>query len=183
MTDIVPKTIAAGVTFSTSAWRAEFTGNAWAMVLLLRGPAAIDLPAERDDSRHVWDVAAADTAEWAPGVYAYTIRATDGDVVREVCSGSVRITPNLAAASAGFDGRSESRKALDAIDAVLGKRATIDQRSYRIRSGDSERELERMSVDELLALRTHFVRVCRDEKGKRGPLFGRQVKVVMGKGG
>ncbi len=163
MTEIIPKTIAAGVNFSASAWRNEYSGGEWAMILLLRGPSVIDVPATRDGSRHVWDVPALDTSAWAPGLYSYTIRATDGDAVHEVESRSVRITPDIAAATAGYDGRSENRKALDAIQAVLAKRATMDQRRYRIRSGDGERELERMSVDELLKLQAHFQQKVNDE--------------------
>ncbi len=179
MPDIVPKIIAAGVNFSASAWRTEFSGAAWSLVLMLRGPASIDLTADRVEARHVWDVPAVETAGWAPGVYAYQVRATndDGDAVI-VESGMRTIAVDFAAMPAGTEVRSPNRIALDAIEAVIAKRATVDQRSYRIRSGDSERELERMSIDELLKLRGHYRQLVNEETpGGRSRFF--DIPVVM----
>lgn len=178
MTDIIPKIIAAGVNFSASGYRSEFSGLDWTFVLLLRGPSAITVDAARDGVRHVWDIPAATTKDWAPGEYAYSIRATnEGDVV-EVESGRLRIKPDMATAGAGFDGRTENRKALDAIDAVIANRATVDQASYRI----NNRELVRTSIADLLKLRTHFFdQVQREEAKARGKsVWGRQVKFVAG---
>ena len=179
MTDIVPKNIAAGVNFTASAWRAEFSGTDWSLVLILRGPASIDLTADRDGARHVWDIVAADTAAWAPGTYAYQVRATsdDGDAVI-VESGMRTIAADFAALAPGAEVRTPNRIALDAIEAVIAKRATVDQRSYRIRSGDSERELERMSVEELLKLRGHYRQLVREETpGARSGFY--DIKVAM----
>lgn len=178
MTEIVPKTIAAGVNFSASAWRSEYSGAEWSLILLLRGPAVIDLHADRDGARHVWDVVGTQTAEWKPGEYAYAVRASNGSDVIDIETGRLRIRPDLAAAVEGYDGRSEYRKALDAIEAVLAKRATLDQDRYRI----NNRELYRTSPAELIRLRAHYVELVRREemKAKGGRLFGRQVKFVMG---
>ena len=179
MTGIVPKKIISGVNFSASLWRAEFSGADWSATIILRGPAAIDLAGARSGSRHVWDVPAADSAEWAPGDYAFAVRVTNGDAVHEVESGRVRIAPNLAAAPVGFDGRSENRIALDAINAVLSKRATLDQERYRI----NNRELYRTSIADLLKLRAHYIELCRAESAEAAggrKLFGRQVKIRMG---
>lgn len=179
MTGIVPKKISAGVNFSASMWRTEFSGATWSATIILRGPAAIDLPATRDGSRHVWDVSAATTAGWLPGAYNFAVRVTDGVDVLEAAIGHTTITPNLAAAPAGYDGRSESRVALDAINAVLAKRATLDQQRYRI----NNRELYRESVSELLRLRAHYVELCRTEDAQAAggrKLFGKQVKIRMG---
>lgn len=147
------------------------------MTLLMRGPQVQDLPSERDGARHVWDVAGSDTAAWQAGEYAYTIRATDGTNVHEVESGRVRITPDLAAAPAGYDGRSQNRIALDAIEAVIAQRATVDQERYRI----NNRELYRTPIGDLIKLRAHYVALlAREESSRTGrSLFGRQVKIVM----
>lgn len=147
------------------------------MTLMLRGPQAIDLQANRDGARHVWSVPADVTSAWQPGEYAYAIRARSGANAYDVESGRVRIMPDLAAAPVGYDGRSPNRIALDAIEAVLAKRATMDQERYRI----NNRELYRTPIADLIKLRAHYARlVAQEEAAARGrPLFGRQVKVVM----
>lgn len=147
------------------------------MTLMLRGAQVHDLQSERDGARHVWSVPASDTGAWTAGDYAYTIRATDGTNVHEVESGRVRITPDLATAEAGFDGRSANRIALEAIEAVIAKRASLDQERYRI----NNRELYRTPVADLIKLRAHYVAlVSKEEASRKGrSLFGRQVKVVM----
>jgi len=178
VTEIVPKTIAAGINFSANAWRPEFSGADWSLTLLLRGPSVIDLQATRDGARHVWDVPATDTSTWKPGDYVFEVRATNGADVVIVSEGRVRVRPDLAKAGEGYDGRSEARKALDAIEAVIAKRATLDQERYRI----NNRELYRTPVEQLLRLRSHYVELVRreDAKANGGKLFGRQVKFVMG---
>src|SRR5690606_10716299 len=101
----------------------------------------------------------------------------DGANVYAVESGRVRITPDLAQAAAGFDGRSQNRIALDAIDAVLARRATLDQERYRI----NNRELYRTPIEDLIRLRSYYATlVAREEATRKGVSpFGRQVKVVM----
>lgn len=177
MHGILPSTIGAGVNFSACAWRAQFSGADWALTLLLRGPAVIDLTANRDGARHVWDIAGGLTKDWTPGEYAYAIRATNGEDIVEVESGRVRIVPDLAAMPAGDDGRSPNRIALDAIEAVIAKRATQGQERYRI----NNRELYRTPIVDLLKLRAHYLeRVAREQAQAQGrALFGQQVKVVM----
>lgn len=179
MTGIVPKKISAGVNFTATLWRPEFSGATWTATIILRGPGVIDLEGTRDGARHVWDVAAAESASWTPGDYAFAVRVTDGDAVHEIESGRVRIMPNLAALSAGAETRSEARIALDAINAVLAKRATLDQERYRI----NNRELYRTPIAELLKLRAHYVELCRAEDAEAAggrKLFGKQVKIRMG---
>lgn len=176
VTDFVPKNIAAGVNFTATAWLPEYSGAEWAMVILLRGPASIDLSADRDAARHVWDIPAADTAAWAPGVYAYQLRASNGvGDAAVVESGRLVIEQDFASLPAGADTRSENRRALEAIEAVLAKRATLDQSRYRI----NNRELYRESIGELMRLRNHFLRLVAKEEG-RGPRFGVQVKFRAG---
>lgn len=176
MTDIVPKTIAAGVSFRACTTQPAF-GDGWALFLYLRGPASIDVEATRSASTYTFAADPATTAAWAPGAYAYTIRATDGVDVVEVEAGRVTIAPDIAAAGAGFDNRSHARKVLEAIEAVIEKRATLDQERYRI----NNRELYRTPVAELLKLRAYYAGLVQKEDAKASGRRGwRQVKVVMG---
>lgn len=161
-----PKTIAAGVTFSASI---ELPAQAagWEAILYLRGPAAIDIEASVAGAVASFEVAAGDTASWTPGEYAWTIRTTNGGDVAEVARGRVTILADLAALPAGAETRSENRIALDAIKAVLAKRASLDQERYRI----NNRELYRTPIKDLLALKAHYQQLVNDEccgAGKRG---------------
>lgn len=135
---------------------------AWQLRLHMRGAGQMDLEAVGDGAAHQFEALGTVTADWTAGTHWWAVRAeSDGDLV-ELARGQIEILPDITAAEAGFDGRSENEKALDAINAVLGKRATIDQERYRI----NNRELYRMSVKDLLKLRDHFVKLVARERGK-----------------
>ena len=175
MNDIVPNIITAGVTFRACTTQPSF-GDGWALFLYLRGPASIDIEASRTAATYTFDADPATTAGWAPGAYAWTIRATDGVDVVEVQSGRVKIAADIAAAGEGFDDRSHARKTLEAIEAVIEKRASMDQERYRI----NNRELYRTPIAELLRLRnTYRAEVRREDAKASGRRGWRQVKVVM----
>ena len=144
----IPDKIGAGLTFDRLLTLTAYPAPDWSVVVLLRGKSAIDLQATADGSQHRLHASAATTATWAPGDYWFSVRATRGDEVVEVEQGQLVIMPDMAAAGAGFDGRSHAQKCLEAIEAVLEKRATLDQERYRI----NNRELYRTPVAELMKL-------------------------------
>ncbi|MDT9105817.1 hypothetical protein RSW49_23025, partial [Escherichia coli] len=118
---------------------------------------------------------AATTAGWAPGVYWYSLRATKGGAAREVAKGQLTVLPDLANVPEGYDGRTQNQIALDAINAVIAKRATMDQQRYII----DKRELWRTPMQDLLKLRAFYAvqvrRECARANGKSG--FGRAIHV------
>jgi hypothetical protein len=174
---IVPEKISAGVDFTARACLSSYAAPTWSLVLLLRGPENIDLSATADGRDHVFSAPASTTTAWPAGRYWYAIRATDGVATREVERGNVEVMPDLANAAEGYDGRSHARITLDAIEAVIEKRATLDQERYRI----NNRELYRTPISDLLKLREHYRReVAREDAKARGQgLFGKQLKVHM----
>lgn len=176
MQRIIPNTITAGVNFGAALPAGDYAG--WAFVLHLRGIEAIDVAGVPDGDLIRFDASGVTTAEWPPGSCAYAIRATRPDSVVEVEAGRVEILPDLAAQPAGYDGRSEARIALDAINAVLAKRATMDQERYRI----NNRELFRTPIADLMKLRALYRRevAAEDARQRGGGLKIAQVKVVMG---
>lgn len=178
MTGIVPRTIVAGFNFEAAVSLTEYSGAEWRLVLNLRGPEAYDVEAGRNGACHLFAVTGADSGAWKPGHYAYTVRATNGSDVRLIEKGEVQVEPDIASAGAGFDGRSPNRRALDAIEAVIANRATLDQERYRI----NNRELYRTPIADLLKLRAHYLELVNREDAKRNGkgLFGRQVKFRMG---
>lgn len=154
-----------------------YQAPSWALSLLLRGPASIDLQAVADGANHRLQATGGVTETWAPGLYNYAIRATRGGEVVELQRGQLEIMPDLAAMAPGSDVRSAAQIALEAIEAVISKRATMDQERYRI----NNRELYRTPIKDLIALRDMYRGEVRRERaaacGKS--LFGGVVRVRL----
>lgn len=176
---IIPAKIKAGLTFSIGPISTAYVAPDWTLALKLRGPNAIDLTATDDGAGPVLRAEATATAEWTAGLYAYSLRATDaaGTVV-EVEAGQVQVEPDLAAIGPGHDSRDHVRRTLEAIEAVLEKRATLDQEKYKI----NNRELWRTPVADLLRLRDRYKAELRMMNAKaRGGLFNQRVRVSFGR--
>lgn len=173
----LPDKIGAGLTFDRLLTLTAYPAPEWSVTILLRGASVIDLAAVAEGSQHRITASTATTAAWTAGNYWFSIRATSGDDVVEVEQGSLVVTPDMANAVAGFDGRSQAQIALDAIDSVMGKRATLDQERYRI----NNRELYRTPIGDLIKLRAYYANLVRQEKaaacGKS--LFGATVRVRL----
>lgn len=175
MRDILPEFLTAGLSFHKAVKLSDYPVGTFALVLYLRGPGAYTITATEDGDEHVFEATPAATADWAHGEYSYTVRASDGTDTFEVESGRVPIRPDLASAGAGYDGRSHARKALDAIEAVINKRASLDQERYRI----NNRELYRTPLAELVKFRAQYrAEVQREENKLRGKSRFGSVKVV-----
>jgi hypothetical protein len=175
----IPREVGAGVTFRAIACLPAYPAPEWAVSLILRGPGQIDLAASAGDSdsdgdNHEFHATAATTTGWAPGRYQYAIRASaDGDVVT-VEAGEVTIAPDLASQGAGFDGRDHVRRVLDAVEAVIENRASIDQQSYQI----NNRSLQRTPLTELLQLRaTYRNQLAQQKRARKGGGLGPRYKV------
>lgn len=172
----VPAEITAGLDFQVTLSLAAYPAPTWVVSLVMRGPESIDLVAAASGSDHVLTASAATTAGWTAGTYWFSLRATSAGQVAEAGKGQVEILPDLAAVTGVFDGRTENEKALEAIDAVLAKKATRDQQRYVI----GNREIWRVPVRELMQLRAYYAAAVRRERAKaRGcsPGFGRRINV------
>lgn len=175
MKRILPPTIAAGVDFERCVTLAGYSAPVWEATAHLRGPGNIDMTAVPNGMGHRFNVPASETTDWPAGVYHYAVRVTDGDAIREVETGRVEILADLAAVSAPTDLRSHARRTLDAIEAVLEKRASRDQERYTI----NNRELWRTPIGDLLKLRdTYRAEVRKEDAAAAGKsLWGPAVRV------
>lgn len=167
---ILPDKIGAGLTFSTLVTQTAYPAPTWSLVITMRGPSVIDLTTNAEGTQHRLSVSAAITADWLPGTYSYSVRATDGVDVFEIESGQLTVSADLANAVAGHDGRSHAERTLEAIEAVIEKRASLDQERYKI----NNRELYRTPIPDLLKLRDRYRAEVRQQKSaSRGKnLFG-----------
>ena len=173
----IPKQITAGLTFETRLKKSGFPPAQWSAKLMLRGPSVVDIQATVDGDYFVFTAPATETATWLPGNYWYAVRATSGTDVQELENGQTTVLPDMANAPEGYDGRTPAEIALEAIEAVLAKRATMDQERYRI----NNRELYRTPIADLIKLRDMYrAEVNRERAAKCGKNpFGRKVRVVL----
>jgi hypothetical protein len=172
---LFPDTITAGLTFKAVLALSDYPANEWTLTAHLRGPVALNLTATADGTDHLFAVDATTTGGYSPGRYQLTLRASKDADVHEVQNSAVDILPDLAAVTDEYDGRTENEKALEAINAVIAKRATVDQERYRI----NNRELYRTPIEQLLKLRSFYMTQVRREKNKTkgGSTFGRRINV------
>lgn len=179
LTYILPPTLQAGVTFELCASPAKYPAPDWVLSLHLRGPTVLDIVATPDGAGHKFAMSAEDTARWVQGVHSYVIRATRGAEVRSVEGSTVDILPDITAATTPGDTRSHAQRTLDAIEAVIEKRATLDQERYVIEGQNGRRELWRTPIADLLKLRDQYrAEVRRERAAARGKsLWGPAVKV------
>lgn len=115
----------------------------------------ITLTASTNDNGADYDieVAPATTADWAAGYYTWA-RWVEKSGARQTLteSGTLQILADPELTAQGHDSRTHARKVLDAIEAVIENRATLDQESYTING----RSLNRTPIAELLKLRTIY---------------------------
>ncbi len=116
----------------------------------------IEVASTFSGTEFLFEVAAATTATYDDGRYRwqeYVIRTADQErITLEV--GSVLLLPNKD--NVATDPRSHVKKVLDAIEATIEGRATKDQLSYSISTGQGSRSLSRMSIEELLLFRDRY---------------------------
>lgn len=145
----VPARIQAG---DTIAWvepaavdlaGAAATSATWTLTVYLRFNAASEAATVTGTARTDggWNVTipAATTGGFDPGTWSWQTTITSGATVITIGTGSTLVAPSLAYAgsAAAFDGRSQARKDLDAVQAAIraivakgAKQYTIGTRSY-----------------------------------------------------
>ena len=90
--------------------------------------------------------------------YVWQSYMTKAEERYQVDSGSLKVKYNLAGSTA-FDGRTHTKKVLNALESLLEGKATKDQQSYSI----GNRSLSRMSPAELLEWRSYYMNLYNSE--------------------
>lgn len=138
---------------------------------------AITASEATDPEEFLVEVASATSAGYSPGLYywaAFITRSSDSERI-QVSNGQTDIKVNRATSAS--DPRSEARIVLEAIEAVIQARASVDQSSMSI----AGRSLSRMTPDELFKYRNEYAYKVRMEIYKQriraGQAPGNTVKV------
>lgn len=116
------------------------------------GSTSITINATESGGTYLFEVASATTAGYTAGTYAwqlYVVRTSDSQRI-SIAKGTWTLLANLSASTA--DPRSHVKKTLDAIEAVIEGRASLDQMSYTIQG----RSLARTPIPDLLKLRDTY---------------------------
>lgn len=146
--------------------------DGWALsYVLINSTSKITINAASDGSAYAVTVAAATTAGWTAGLYSWQAYVTKTTERFKIDEGSMEVLPNFAAAST-YDSRSHAKTVLDAIEAVLESRATVDQESYSIMG----RSLKRTPMADLLKLRDRYAALYAAEKNAENAKNGRPGK-------
>jgi hypothetical protein len=175
-----PQIITAGESLS---WKKKLevypAGDGWTLTYYFRGAGpGFNAVATADGDAYSVSVAASSTTSMSAGVYTWEawLSHTDGRAVM-VDSGHVDVRGSLKSVSTSttVDDRSEVKKILDAIDAMVLGKATLDQQSYQI----AGRQLVRIPINDLLSLRTRYAqlynRELRAEKIREGAPFFKNI--------
>lgn len=155
--------------YPASEWTLRYT--------FINATSKITINASADGDDHVVSEAAADTAGYASGYYSWAGRVTNiSDPLQKFTplSGDVRVLPDLESRTT-YDGRSYARRTLDAIQAVIEKRASKDQLAYTI----ADRQLSKMTPEQLFMFRDRFLADVANEEAKESGVNGHVVQQVF----
>lgn len=159
-----PREFTAGETVTWSKSLDAYSAQeGWALTYYFRGAGQFDVTAEAQADGSFLATVPSDV-DAPPGRYYWQGWVSQGDEKHVVASGECEAKPGLAGNVEAFDGRSTAKKILDAIDALLAGKASLDQQEYTISGGDSSRTLKRIPPGELIALRETYARIVASER-------------------
>ena len=161
-----PSTLRAGDTWYWLVTLADYPATDWTLNYYLRGAQDISFAGTAEGSDHKINVAATTTAGYTAGTYAWQAvikHKTDGRVYL-IGEGTLEVRPNLETVTGTYDGRSTTKKILDAVTACLLETATKEEARMQIYG----RSLERRTLDELENLKARYEALYRTEQIREG---------------
>lgn len=161
----------------------DYATGSYALKYALRlfgdGSGEIEITAAEDSPNYYIEVAAATTANYSAGWYAwqaYIVRSSDSERVT-LASGRVEVVENRDAATT--DPRNHNRKMLDILETAIESLASKTVASYSI----GERSLTRADLEMLRTQRDIYARRVREderaERAEQGKGGGNRVRVRL----
>lgn len=161
--DNEPDELRAGDTWKWTRSLGDYPSVSWTLKYRFKNASGgFEIVATPSGSDYSISVAAATTGGYAAGTYDWVAWVEAGAEKYTVDQGTLVVLPDLRGGSAtsAQDVRGHAQKVLDAIEAVIENRATLDQERYRI----NDRELWRTPVTELIKLRQRYRAEVQAEK-------------------
>ena len=183
---IEPQSIRAGDTVKWTKSLADYPASAgWTLKYrLINSAGKYDITATAAGDDHAVTITAAVSAAYPPGTYqlqAYVEKGSGGS--REqytIGTATVKVLPNLAGQSAGYDTRSHVKRTLDSIEAAI-EALDFGVKSYTIAIGGASRTFEKRDIPELITLRdkykSEYAQELAAERIAKGLGRGGQVRV------
>lgn len=144
---------------------------------LIDGATVSNFTLTASESNNEYVIESTNTTSYAKGEYnwiAYITRSSDSARIK-ISEGFTEIQDNYATTTNSV--RSHAKKVLDAIEAVIENRATMDQSSMSI----AGRSLSRLTVDELMTFRdrykTEYLKEIKKARIKNNKDSGNAIKV------
>jgi hypothetical protein len=156
----IPAELQIGDTWEWTESLADYRPSAgWALSFSLYryGQPVIQIDATPSGDDFSVSVPAATTAGKVPGEWQWTAYVTKGADRFTVGTGTVTLSPDLAAATSTTDLRTDNEKILDALLATQQRRATKDQESMQI-NGRAIRYLAPDDLERMIGIYTYKVK-------------------------
>jgi hypothetical protein len=130
----IPTKLISGDTFKWDIDLSDYPASeGWTLTYECRGPQALaTITATNTGDTYNISVPATTTDDWDPGFYYYQAYVTLSDERYSVDSSFFQVVDNLSALSGAYDGRSDIKTALDALDASIAGSAGKDQLQMQI---------------------------------------------------
>ena len=149
----IPKIITVGTSVSWGFFLTDFPASSWDLTYSLTMPGrSISISAVADGDNFLIELPYADTALYKAGVYDYQAHVDNGEERYLVDSGTVTITDDLSTKTCGNDGRTHTKRVLDAIEAVIENRASKTQ----LTQSAAGVEVQHMTMEQLISARDKY---------------------------
>jgi hypothetical protein len=170
-------------------WRrtdlSDFPATTWSLAYYLRSSAGggnIDIAATTDGTSFSIDVSPTESGSFIPATYYWTAFVSKSGDRKLIGQGRIEILTNPVDVTGPSDGRTHARKTLDAIEAVIEKRATSDQQRYVFQAVG--RSVDKMPIADVLKFRDYYAGIVlaeeQQERVARGESSGRNIYVRFG---
>lgn len=127
----------------------EVGPSEWTLTYSIRGPTSLSLTSTVDGSQWKTSISAAQSDALAVGVYYWQAHATKASERVTLGAGQFEVHPNLATENPNFDGRSQARKDLEAVQEAIRsiiKGGAVQEYTVGTRS------IKRMTLSDLMKL-------------------------------
>ncbi len=137
----------------------------WVLKYAIRGAVSLDLTASPDGSGWSTEVTAVQSATLTAGTYYWQAFVEKGAERCTVGQGRLTVLPQLSAESGTYDGRSQARKDLEAVQAAMRSMVAGGAvQAYTI----GNRQLQRMQMSDLIMLERNLkYAVSQEEKQQK----------------
>ncbi len=134
----------------------------WTLSYSFIGAVKLELTAIQEGSRWKTSMTTTQSSSLSAGDYYWQAYATNGSDRVNIGSGKLSVMPNLHAAKAGDDMRSQTKKDLDAVQSAM--RAMISGGAVA-KYAIGHRQVEKMAMSDLLILESRLKILLKREEG------------------